>query len=251
MLLREGRAALDAVDAADVAAPAAPPARGRTRPGPGHEGRRRRELLPKLLDAYAAEPDAVTVEVLLCGIGEQDRLLRDGRADVALLHRPFDSTERLRHRGARHEGQVVVLPGGHPLTGRAALTIADLDGEPQPRWPGAPETSAPLVRDSGQLFELIALGRLVVMLPASVRGRLRPDLVAVPVLDGPVSTVVVAWPERSNSRAVATFVRVATDCAGGVASRVNDAASLSAHSRSTVDETREAVDLRLRRSTAS
>src|SRR5881394_1959795 len=30
------------------------------------------ELLAKLLDAYAAEPDATEVEVLLCGPGEQE-----------------------------------------------------------------------------------------------------------------------------------------------------------------------------------
>ena len=47
------------------------------------------ELLAKLLDAYAAEPDAVAVDVLLCGIGEQEPMLRDGRADVALLRSPW------------------------------------------------------------------------------------------------------------------------------------------------------------------
>ncbi|MEV0489892.1 hypothetical protein [Streptomyces atratus] len=31
------------------------------------------ELLAKLLHAYAAEPEAATVDVLLCGIDEQER----------------------------------------------------------------------------------------------------------------------------------------------------------------------------------
>jgi len=249
VLLHEARKALDAVLAAGVRARRAGAAERRLvlvmKPG-GDAG-----LLPGILARFAEEPDAMPVELTLCGIGEQSRLLREGHADLALLHRPWDDLSGFDTEDLVHEEHVAVLPRGHRLADRAALTIADLDGEPQPRWPGAPETSAPLVRDSGQLFELIALGRLVAMLPASVRGRLRPDLVAVPVLDGPVSTVVVAWPERSNSRTVATFVRVATDYAGGVASRVDDATSLSPHSRSTVDETREAVDLRFRRSTAS
>ena len=88
----EGRAALDAVDAAERRTRrAALAATGRpglvlvTKAGASSE------LLAKLLDAYAAEPDAVPVEVLLCGPGEQERLLREGRADVALLHRPFRS----------------------------------------------------------------------------------------------------------------------------------------------------------------
>ena len=90
VLLAEGRAALDAVDAADRRTRRA----GRdteslvlvTKAGAAGE------ILPKLLDAYAAEPGAVPVDVVLCRPGEQERLLRDGRADVALLHRPFDST---------------------------------------------------------------------------------------------------------------------------------------------------------------
>lgn len=50
------------------------------------------ELLQKLLDAYAAEPDAAEIEVLPCGMCEQEGILRDGRADVALMHAPFNSS---------------------------------------------------------------------------------------------------------------------------------------------------------------
>ena len=146
VLLREGRAALDAVDAADrrtrraaLAATGHPGLVLVTKAGASSE------LLAKLLDAYAAEPGAVAVDVLLCGIGEQERLLRDGRADVALLHLPFDSTAgfdteerwRVRHRGAP-ERQVVVLPAGHPLTARPHLTTAEVGALPDlplPRWP--------------------------------------------------------------------------------------------------------------------
>ena len=116
MLLREGRAALDAVDAAERRTrrasrrPAEPGLVLVTKAGASSE------LLAKLLDAYAAEPGAVAVEVLLCGPGEQERLLRDGRADVALLHRPFDSTSGFDTEELTREGQVAVLPAGHPLS---------------------------------------------------------------------------------------------------------------------------------------
>src|SRR6185437_5029838 len=93
--------------------------------------------------------DAVPVELTLCGIGEQSRLLREGHADLALLHRPWDDLSGFDTEDLVHEEHVAVLPSGHRLADRVALTIADLDGEPQPRWPGAPETSAPLVPDSG------------------------------------------------------------------------------------------------------
>jgi hypothetical protein len=129
---------------------------------------------------------------------------------------------------------VVVLRADHRLAGRAAVRMADLAGEPQPRWPVAPGSelaaaggaaagpdgaTGPAVRDSGELMELIALGRLVAVLPDSVRGRLRAGLLCVPVLDAPPTTLVLAWPERSRSLAVAAFIRVATDVAATVAAR--------------------------------
>ncbi|MEV4515438.1 LysR family transcriptional regulator [Dactylosporangium sp. NPDC049525] len=218
VLLREGRAALDAVDAADrrtrraaLAATGEPGLVLVTKAGASSE------LLAKLLDAYAAEPGAVTVDVVLCGIGEQEPLLRDGRADVALLHRPFDSTSGFDVEELSTEGQVAVLPSGHPLTTRTSLLTADvaaLPDLPLPRWPCRdgtyPEGPGPEVRDNVQLFQLIALRRATAILPDSCRTHLRRDLTAVPVLDAPPVTTVIAWPPHSRSRALAGLVRAAT-----------------------------------------
>ncbi|WP_433721168.1 LysR family transcriptional regulator [Actinoplanes sp. CA-051413] len=218
VLLAEGRAALDAVDAADR----------RTRraalSGTGDPGLvlvtkagASSELLAKLLDAYAAEPGAVTVDVLLCGIGEQERMLRDGRADVALLHLPFDSTAGLDTEELCTEGQVVVLPAGHPLSTRSEVRLAEvteLPGLPEPRRPRPdgtyPDGPGPQVRDSAQLYQLIALGRASAVLPESARAQLSPGLAVVPVSDAPAVTTVLAWPPHSRSRALAGLVRTAT-----------------------------------------
>jgi len=218
VLLAEGRAALDAVEAAGRRARRAARAADGS-PGlvlaakAGASG----ELLAKLLDAYAAEPGAVPVEVLLCGIGEQERLLRDGRADVALLHRPFDATAGFDTEDLLTEGQVAVLPAGHPLARRTHLRAADLAdgaGLVQPRWPRPdgtyPDGPGPQVRDHTQLLQLIALGRTSAVLPESVRTHLRGDLAAVPVLDAPRVTTVIAWPPHSRSRGLAGLVDVAT-----------------------------------------
>ncbi|TLS43840.1 hypothetical protein FE633_23935 [Streptomyces montanus] len=104
---------------------------------------------------------------------------------------------------------MAVLPRGHRLAGRATLVLADLDGEPIPRWPGPDpeEASGPEVRDSGQLMQLVALGRLVAVLPESARRQARSDVVCVPVLDAPRSSVLSAWPQRTRSRAVAADER--------------------------------------------
>ncbi|WP_329587337.1 LysR family transcriptional regulator [Kitasatospora sp. NBC_01250] len=218
VLLVEGRAALDAVDAAERRTRRA--ALSVTGP-PGlvlvTKASASRELLARLLDAYAAEPGAVPVDVILCGPAEQERLLREGRADVALLHRPFDSTAGFDTEVLGTEGQVAVLPAGHPLTVRAHVQMADITGLPDlplPRWPDPdgtyPPGPGPQVRDHAQLLQLVALGRACAVSPESCRAQLPGDLAAVPVLDAPTVTTVIAWPPHSRSRAVADLVRTAT-----------------------------------------
>lgn len=206
---RESRKALDAMAAA------ARRTRRAARPDPGlvlvTKADADAGLLTPILADYAATPAAVPVEVLVCGVAEQAGILRDGRADVALLHLPWDDTAGLDTEPLRTEDQVVVLPVGHRLARRPAVTLADLAGETLPRWPGVPSAATgPEIRDNAQLMQLIALGRTVAVLPGSVRTHLRDDLTCVPVPDAAPTTVVLAWPERSHSRPLAAFVRSAT-----------------------------------------
>ncbi|WP_019809953.1 LysR substrate-binding domain-containing protein, partial [Saccharomonospora halophila] len=175
------------------------------------------ELLRKLLAAVAGEPGAAPVEVSLCEIGEQARLLRDGRADVALMHRPFDDLAGFDTEELHVEGQVAILPAGHPLAARERLTLAevrDVPDLPLARWPrldgSYPDGPGPEVRSQSQLAQLVALGRTLLVIPASSRAWQWPDHVAVPVVDAPEVTTVLAWPPNSRSPAVAALVRAAT-----------------------------------------
>ncbi|MEU3725410.1 LysR family transcriptional regulator [Streptomyces sp. NPDC031705] len=100
---------------------------------------------------------------------------------------------------------------------RAHVHLADitgLPGLPLPRWPGPdgtyPPGPGPQVRDHAQLLQLVALGRACAVPPESCRAQLHGDLAAVPVLDAPAVTTVIAWPPHSRSRAVADLVRTAT-----------------------------------------
>ncbi|NGN91624.1 LysR family transcriptional regulator [Nocardioides sp. KC13] len=218
VLLAEARAALDAIDAAER--------RTRRATGDGADpglvlvskAGAATELLTKLLDAYAAEPGSVKVEVDLCGIGEQGPRLRDGRADVALLHLPFDSVDGLDSEELLTEGQVAVLPSGHPWATRSELTLADLDGIPglpPMRWPSGEggtfsDGRGPEVRDSAQLYQLIGLGRAYALLPESARAEQHHGIATVPVSDAPEVTTVIAWPQHSRSLALAALVQTAT-----------------------------------------
>ncbi|MEU4195533.1 LysR family transcriptional regulator [Kribbella sp. NPDC026611] len=134
VLLHEGRAALYATTAAVR--------RTRRAGGADHPGGARdrlvlavkaaasQELLRKLLDAYAAEPGAAEIELLPCGIGEQEILLRDGRADVALMQTPFDSLAGFDSEELLTEGRIAVLPAGHPLATHKTLSLADVAAVP-------------------------------------------------------------------------------------------------------------------------
>jgi len=212
VLLAEGRKALTALDAAARRARRAGRADPRlvvvTKPG-GDAG-----LLEPILSAYTGHPDAVDVEVVICGIGEQEPMLRSGHADVALLRIPHDDADGLATEELLTERNVAVLRRDHRLSGRASVTTADLEGETLPRWSEDQPGSGPLVRDTGQVPELIALGSMVAVLPESATAHLRADLVGVPVIDGGLTTLLLAWPEDSRSRPLAAFVRTAVEVAG-------------------------------------
>ncbi|MBP2474322.1 DNA-binding transcriptional LysR family regulator [Crossiella equi] len=174
------------------------------------------ELLAKLLDRYSAEPGAVELDLLLCE-SQPQRALHDGRADVALLHQPFDTTAGLDTEVLHTEGQIAVLPTSHPLARAPRLRTAEVSSLPDlplPRWPGPdgsyPEGPGIEVHNQMQLFQMIALGRSTAVLPESCRVNLTEGLAAVPVLDAPPVTTVLAWPPHSRSRALAELVRVAT-----------------------------------------
>ncbi|MFD0773183.1 LysR family transcriptional regulator [Streptomonospora algeriensis] len=227
VLLREARAALDAVAAAarrtrragDLKRPLVLV----TKAGASYE------LLQRLLDAFASEPGAPPIEVLLCEVGEQARLLRNGRADVALMHRPFDDLAGFDTEDLCVEGQIALLPAGHPLASRSQLTLAevrDVPDLPMARWPrldgSYPDGPGPEVHTQSQLAQLVALGKTLLVIPASSRAWQWPEHVAVPVVDAPDVTTVIAWPPSSRSPAIASLVCSAAGLRGTVLSAPAD-----------------------------
>ncbi|KAA2252551.1 LysR family transcriptional regulator [Solihabitans fulvus] len=209
VLLRESRKALEAVAAAVRRTQRAgrPEQRLIVVMKPGVDG----SMMMDILTRYEAELAAVPVDMLVCGIGEQATLLREGRADIGVLHSPYDDLSGFDTETLRVYRSVVVLPRDHRLAERLSVRVADLRDETMPRWPGAPKDGAtgPMVRDVSQLMQLIALRRTIAVMPESVCSHLRDDLVAVPVVDAESTTVVIAWPKRSSSPALSAFVRVA------------------------------------------
>ena len=214
VLLDEARAILDGTAAAARRTRRAASATNRltlaTKAGSNHE------LLRKLLNAHAAESGAAEIEVLLCGMGDQARMLRDGRADVALMQRPFDALAGFDTEDLLTEQQVAILPAGHPLAARTSLTMADISDIadlPIARWPRQDGTyepgPGPEIHDQSQLAQLIALGHTVGVICASARTWLWSSHAAIPLTDSPHVTTVLAWPPHTRSLAVAGLIRTA------------------------------------------
>ncbi|GAB2506150.1 LysR family transcriptional regulator [Nocardiopsis aegyptia] len=220
VLLHEGRAALDAVTAAARRTRRAGGASGtgdaRERLVLAVKAAASHELLHKLLDAYAAEPGAAEVEVLPSGTCEQGEMLRDGRADVAIMHAPFNSLVGFDSEELMTEGQIAILPAGHPLAARDVLSLAevtDIPDLPLARWSrhGAyPPGPGPEIHDQTQLAQLIALGRTVAVFPDSARAWLWSEHAAVPLTDAPPVVTHIAWPAHSRSLALAGLIATAT-----------------------------------------
>ncbi|HZR53171.1 MAG TPA: LysR family transcriptional regulator [Streptosporangiaceae bacterium] len=173
-------------------------------------------LLPLILDAY----DALPVELVLGGPGDQVPALRDGRADVALVPTPFDG------HGLDSEVLVtgpllVALPAADPLAARTTIRLRDLAGRRLPNGARAdsgnatpPPPGSALVKDLSQLFNLVEVGEFVWFLPAWVARRFpRPNIAYRPVPELAPAALSVAWLAESRSPAVAAFVRIAQQVA--------------------------------------
>lgn len=192
-------------------------------------------LLKRIVDAYAALPGVPQAEIVVSGYREQANMVRDGRADLALLSSPYDE-RGLAAETLTTEPRVLALPVGHELVGSETLRCRDLDSWPMPQWPEsspaerrywsgrdrehAPRRSlepqpdvvvhGPVVGDSTQLLEVVALGQAIALIPLSLaEHNPRADIVYRTVSDASPYTTVIAWPEAARAQALALFVRTA------------------------------------------
>ncbi|GAA1605927.1 LysR family transcriptional regulator [Kribbella sancticallisti] len=177
------------------------------------------DLLQRVVADFRAEAEAPEIRVVVSGFGEQVEFVRSGRADVAILGSPY----RAGGLASEHlvsEPRMAALPVGHELAGREVLSTADLLDWPAPRWSGAGDsdrdywlghpdrvTAGPVVEDTSQLLEVVALGQAVALLPTSLaRRNQRPDVVFVPVPDASPYELMVVWRPDNRSPWIVRFV---------------------------------------------
>jgi DNA-binding transcriptional LysR family regulator len=190
------RRALTAVDAAvRQAQSAGVPARLRVAAPPGTGS----GLLADALQTYSRLPGAMDIDIVFTH--DQVSALREGTADVALMCGSGD-LDGLEVVELASERPMALLPAGHHLAGRSAVTATELqrDDAFQPLCPA----------DSlDTIVDRVALGRLVVIVGESVTDRLGRSVTAIPVLDLPRTELVLSWHQRVPHPGLAQFVRAA------------------------------------------
>ena len=155
--------------------------------------------------------DLVTVEV-----AEAVGVLREGRADAALVRLPID-------RAGLHaiplytETTVVVVPKDHEIAGVDEASVADLadylvlhpldDGIEWEQLPGQPAKERP--ETTADAIELVAAGVGLLVAPQSLaRLHHRRDLTYRTLTDAPQSSVALAWPEERTTDLMEEFIGI-------------------------------------------
>jgi hypothetical protein len=100
------------------------------------------------------------------------------------------------------ERPVAALPAGHRLAARSSLAMADLHS--------LPEFSDALPHEPlDAIVDRVARGLLVVVVAEGVADRLGSAVTAVPVVDYPITHLVLAWPADQAHAQRAELVRMA------------------------------------------
>ncbi|MFG2721202.1 LysR family transcriptional regulator [Streptomyces sp. NPDC048416] len=159
--------------------------------------------------AFTSRHPEVEIEIVPALWWEQDAPLRDGRAQVAYLRRPFDDVG-LRTVSIGREARVACMSAGHRLAGRDELTCADLEGE---RLLDSPARRTSSLEEK---FELVASGDDIALVPVSVaRSYSRPGLVHLPVTDAPGLDTCLAVLADRREKLLRDFLTVATSTLRG------------------------------------
>jgi DNA-binding transcriptional LysR family regulator len=179
------------------------------------------------LAAFATVRPDVAVDVRRIYWHDQTAVLLDGRVDVAFLNLPVEE-QGLALVPSYNEHRVAAVAATHPLAGRTEVSIMELAEEPvilhhgasavweayhnaDPRPDGRHAARGPEVQNLEEKMALIAAGRAVSFLPASVATtQTAPGVAYVPVNDIPPARFSLGWDICRHSPLIAEFVAAAT-----------------------------------------
>lgn len=184
-------------------------------------------VTPAVRHLRGRHPDA-DVRSLYLEWNEAREALLDHRVDAVITRLPIVS-DGLLVTILYDEPRLLLVPLDHRLAGKESVTLDDIADEPIPRmadpvwnayWridprpDGSPAPDGPLVDGIEDKNELIAAGLAVAIIPAGVRGSVRPDVTTIPLHGVEPSHVVLATRAGDRGRLVAAFRKAAAGCLG-------------------------------------
>ncbi|WP_027210402.1 LysR family transcriptional regulator [Burkholderia sp. WSM2232] len=152
--------------------------------------------------------------------------IRSGKADVGIMY-PSDSAVELETRTIFSEQLVAVLPEGHRLTTRAAISVSELRDEwfiisPHAASPFIYNTIVEHCRRSGftprirletnfqqTIVNLVAQGLGVALVHSSMRSTHADNVKFMPLMHAPYVDVALVWSPDTLNPCVARFVDIA------------------------------------------
>ncbi|HEY7433282.1 MAG TPA: LysR substrate-binding domain-containing protein [Streptosporangiaceae bacterium] len=193
------------------------------------------ELPTALLAAFERAEPQVEIRLRTFELTQPAAGLLDRSTDVAFV-RPPVCAPGLALAPLAAEPRVFVLPAGHPLAGRAWLSLSDTaglpwiaaeaatDGSDPTRWrddwlvsprPGGDQPIiGALARTIEEWREYVVAGRGISLCPASAEHfYARPGLAFVPSQDVPPAELCVAWRADDTNPAVGRFAEVVKEAA--------------------------------------
>ena len=179
--------------------------------------------VPELLAGYRRAHPRVRIELLM---GNSDHLadeVRRGTVDLAFLGvRPGDEPRGVALKQLAVDRHVVAVSRRHRLAGRRRVRLADLAGETFADFPAGSSgrvqgdtafAAAGLDRDvafevgtAELLLGLVAQGLAVALVDPVTAGEHGPEVVAIPLVDGPRRIQYAAWDAQAPRRVTAAFL---------------------------------------------
>jgi DNA-binding transcriptional LysR family regulator len=228
-LLAHGRDAIEQFDTALEAARSA--ARGQSgRLRVGFEATGAGPLSTRSRARFLTRFPDVRVEPRRFEWGAEVAALRDGECDIAFVWLPADLTG-LASEIVAEEHRFAGLATSHPLAGRDALSVVELNDEPimwtrraprywvdwwavNPRPDGGEPRWGPENENVEEMLEQVADGSAYCIVPASMTEYYaRPDLVWIPITDIDPLRIALAWREHDRSPLLSAFAEVVRELA--------------------------------------
>ncbi len=192
-------------------------------------------FVPRVVQVCRARFPKVEIILLQRTTNELVAALRDGEVDLAFIRAPAPEAPGVQVEALLHEPLVAVLPSVHRLSGRRAISLRDLSGEPfifYPRKVGTGIYDAVVnacqscgfvpevlleVPEITSVITFVAAGMGVSLVPQTMRQLRAEGVTYVSIEDEevPLAHLAIAFNRRALSMALSHFITVVRESAAG------------------------------------